>query len=360
MMDASKPGDTPRKRSIWKWLAGLGLVVLLVLASFPLWGGGVASGLVTKRFNAERAGRLEIGELALSWTGRQAARDVRLLDPEGVLIAEVAADLPSLLALAKGGGKRMGEVLITATADLVADDSGVSNLERALALKDPASRPAPKAEEPGDSGDAGGLRELDLFVGLESPRLTWSDARTRALGAPFEVNDLVGQVVIRPGEPIAVRLDGAVAGSGSGGGGKLHVQADIEGVLEGQPPRALVEADVAGLPTGLVDALAGLDGLLGPTLGETFDLEAKADGGLEAGRVLLDVKGSAGSVSFLGQLEDGLLSAYGPDEGLDVRITDPGIVLERYLTPALGEGGAARAQGLVLSPSWIRPARASA
>ena len=171
----------PRKGRWWLWLGGALLLVLIAVASLPLWAGGVAVGFAEKTF-ADRAGRLEVGALDLSWTGRQAAREVKLYDPEGALVAEVSAELPSLLALASGLGKRIGTVSITASADLVADDSGRTNLERALAPRAPEE---PKEEKPGGGSGGGGLEGLDVEVQLTCPRLSWSDARTRALGEPF-------------------------------------------------------------------------------------------------------------------------------------------------------------------------------
>ena len=90
----------PRRGRWWPWLGGALALFIGVLASAPLWAGGVAVGFAERGFSAERAGRLEVGALELSWTGRQAAREVKLYDPEDALVAEVSLELPSLFALA--------------------------------------------------------------------------------------------------------------------------------------------------------------------------------------------------------------------------------------------------------------------
>ena len=331
------------------WVGVLVLLGVLAILSAPLWAGGVAAGFVERGFGAERAGSLEIDGLDLAWTGRQAARGLRLFDPEGQRVAEVDVELPSLLALARGGGRRIGEVTVRASAALVADDEGRSNLERALA---PAKPEAPR-DKGGSGGDSkqegGGLDELDLAVVLDCPELTWSDVNTRALGAPFRVTNLAGRLVLRPGEPLAVELDGEVP-SADGGAGELHVNGELRGLEGGvEAIEGDLEARVSGLPSGLVDALAGLEGALAKSLGPSFELRARAAGGLREGRASLDVKGQSASASFLGELREGRLTAFGEEEGLDLRVADPGPLLERYAVPALPTGGRLAARGLVLS-----------
>ncbi len=164
-----------------RWLAlaaGLGLL-LLVLA--PWIARPFVPGIAAKVFAERFAGRLEVGSCELSWFGTQALHGVVLRDPQGAAVAQLDVELPSLWQLAHSGGRRLGRVRATLGATLVADDAGVTNLERALAPRTPTTAEAPPSSSSSPRADEpGALEELALELDLESPLCSWSDARTRA------------------------------------------------------------------------------------------------------------------------------------------------------------------------------------
>jgi hypothetical protein len=106
---------------------------------------------IEAEFGQRCAGRLEIGELQLAWRERQSLRGVRLIDPQGTPVGEVSLELPSLLELLRSDGVRLGRITAQLEARLVADDSGITNLQRALEPRSTAPtqpEPEPKAESP--------------------------------------------------------------------------------------------------------------------------------------------------------------------------------------------------------------------
>src|SRR6185436_1314139 len=108
------------------------------------------------------------------------------------------------------GGKKLGKIVVVASAELTADDTGTTNLQRALEPTDEAKqRDASASKKPSEPTDLGKLlRELDLDLEVRVTKLTWSDARTRALGKPFELADLVATVAAKPGQPLALEVNG--------------------------------------------------------------------------------------------------------------------------------------------------------
>jgi hypothetical protein len=306
----------PKRRRRWPWIVGgLALAfVLFVLAAPSLFGGVIAS-VATSGFNDDHRGKLELGKLELAWFSRQKVSDARLLDPEGKEVARVSLDLPSLADLARSGGAKVGVVKVSANANLVADDTGLSNLQRALeeneakkarTAKEAANKKPEKESKPTDIGAL--MRELDLALEISVPRLTWSDSHTRALGKPFELRDTVIKVDAKPGQPQTFDVKGKLASQNDAPlavSGKLHDAFDAQGLS----PKASFElqASVADFPSGLIDALAAQDGLVVALMGERFSVDAKGSGTLDAGRIDANLKGSDGEVAIACELKDRVL-----------------------------------------------------
>jgi len=318
------------------------LVLFLVFA--PALLAGSAARFAERKFAEQYAGTLEVEDLVLSWTGRQTLREARLLDPVGATVATCSAELPSLLDLVRGGGRRLGRVRATLTADLVADDGGTTNLQRALAPRSAddgdggaqgaGGKPAGKGDDGGDEGLAG----LELDVELAAPRITWSDAHTRSLGAPVALEDvkLVGTLV--PGRPLVLDLDGRVR-SDRPSALKLHASVDD---LAAAAPRLELDCEITGFPTGLVDGLAGMDGELEELLGPSFELHGQGQGTTEAGSLGLEFRSLGARTELWAQLAGGALEA-GATVSASVRPQQ----LDRWLQPLLPPdlpGGAAFAR----------------
>lgn len=332
------PPIAPRRRRWPLVVAALGALLLLLVGLAPSLASGSIASSVEDTFNAQRQGTLDVGSLALAWTSRQRLENARLLAPDGSEVARVSAELPSLLELARSGGARLGKVTLEAQADLVADAQGLTNLERALAVRPESAKPAEPAEsgEPTDIGQL--LRELDLEFELRVARASWSDERTRAAGRPFAVEGLIAKLVAKPGQPLRIRVDGALSGDEPG---KLQVAAELHDLLDtkGVSPQARFQLDAAldALPSAFIDALTGQPGMLAAALGPQFRVTAKGEGTLQSGTLDLSVTGERGAVLFKGSLVDGVLGA-GTPANLQVTLKPERALLERYVVSQAPEG----------------------
>lgn len=300
----------PRKRRRWPWvvLGVIGLVLALVALAPTLFAGPIANA-ISRSFAADHRGRLELGGLDLAWFSRQKVDDARLLDPQGAEVARASVDLPSLFALASSGGKKVGEVNVDARAQLVAADDGTTNLQRALEPTDEAKRRASEPKQPSEPTDWGALlRELDLDLEVRVASLEWSDARTRALGKPFELADLVATVTAKPNQPLALEVNGVLASEGNV---PLKVGARITDLFAGAEinpnARFEVDADVQSLPSGLIDALAAQDGLVSALFGERLSVTASGAGTLTEGGLEARIAGDVGALDVACRMAGGVL-----------------------------------------------------
>ena len=311
----------------------LALLLAVLVALAPTLMAGWARGFVERHFDEQHRGRLEIGALELAWTSRQSVREVRLLDPSGERVATASVELPSLWSLATGGGKDLGSIQATASASLVADDAGVTNLERAL---EPRGAPA----ESGAKGGGGGsdwrdaLRDLRAHVVLSVPELSWSDARTRSLGQPFVLAGFEARLDVAPDTGLELHAAGDVRSSSPG---KLKADARVEhplAPLDGPtPPSFQLDATLDGFSTALIDGLAGLGGVLEPALGPTLKAEARGSGTLQGGDLTASLDAQHAHAELSAQVADGVLRGTG-DEPLRVTLDAPGPLADAVLARA--------------------------
>ncbi|TAJ23823.1 MAG: hypothetical protein EPO68_02365 [Planctomycetota bacterium] len=264
------PAAAPARRRRWPLVVLALLVLILALgACAPSLASGFVPGIAADQFGARFAGRLHVEEAELGWFGRQRIERAEIFDPSGARVASVDVELPGLLELARGGGKRARGVELTLEADLVADDAGVTNLQRALAPRAPTAQSG--TGSPPESGGSPWPADLDLAAAIHVRRASWSDARTRAGGGPVLCEGGEIRVDIAPGKPLALSLALPLSGSANG---KLDATANVQPNASGVPS---IDAKLAAakLPTALVDALVGhaADGKprLGPVLGAELD-----------------------------------------------------------------------------------------
>ena len=293
------------RRIVTAAAALLGLLALLVVLA-PRLAVGPLARTVERRFAEDRAGRLELGELSLAWTGRQTARGVRLVDPEGAVVAEGEANLPSLLELIRGGGRRLGRLELVITAELSADEEGATNLERALAARGPASTGEERSEE-----DGGAEGEPDPFPSFElelrAPRLSWSDPRTRRAGVELVLRDVLLRAEGRTRGELDVELAGRIEDEVPG---RLELRAAVTGLARGEPATT-VTASARRIATARIDALLAQEGLLLDVLGPTLDLELAGSWPAAGEPLRVDLTSPGASLSFVGTLEEGALVARG-------------------------------------------------
>jgi len=337
--------EAPRKRGVLGFLFkttlgcfafAFGSLVVLVLLLPTLLSGTVGRWAVAG-FDERYQGRLELGALSLSWFGDQSLRDLRLLDPSGAEVARASAVMPSLWRALTGGGTRFGTIRVDVEADLVQDDAGTTNLQRAL---------APRATEPTDDGDAGAssakpdvaafVRDLEADVRLDLKRVAWSDAITRRAGQPFEVRDGVVELRAKPGSPLVARITGTVAGPQPG---TLEIDAQVHGPVDPDArwPLGRTEARgrIEGFSTAFVDGLSGLSGdlveVLGPTFAMRFDAQVDS---AEQGVADLVIDGSSADLAIHAQLAGGEITG-GDQPFLTATMPMPRGILERVLRAKL-------------------------
>ncbi len=346
MNQPENPVVAPSKRRRWPYVVGALLLVLAVFVALaPSMLSGFAASTVSSGFHEDFEGKLEIEALELSWTGPQSVRDARLLDPEGREVARVSVDLPSLMDLATSGGAKLGKISVRANAELVADDAGVTNLDRALAARPGREARDTEDSEPSSTDLGELLRALELELDIVVERLSWSDATTRAAGSPFAIENLKVLVKAEPGQPLRVDVDGALTGLSTGAvTAKVALHDLFKGAELNPAARFEVQAALDSLPSALVDTLARQDGLVALALGPEFRVTANGAGTLTEGQLQLEVAGRDGAVKFRGELSDGVL---GGREAtlLEVALKPDVAALERLTKSKLPEGIALAAIG---------------
>jgi hypothetical protein len=310
MSDQVEAPARPRRKR-WKFvLLGVLVLVFALVALAPTLAGRFAPGIASEQFGQRYSGSLTIGSAELGWFGRQRIEKARMLDEGGRLVAEANIELPGLWSLLRGGFQRTRGVEVAIYAELEADEAGVTNLQKALAPRRGTAAPA----ERGSSEQARSElwpADLDLGVDVTLQRVLWSDARTRALTPPAPVLIENGRLAldVAPGRPLGLELLVPLSGSASGKvEGKIEVRASSSGT-----PLVDAKLEASGLPTALVDGLAGQRGLLVELCGDELSLTLKAQGAsaqggpvelsLEAPRLSVDCTGTASPSAFSGELQ---------------------------------------------------------
>lgn len=321
----------PRKKSkilllVLALLLGLGLSVVLA----PLLFSGMVARAIEAEFAQRCAGRLEIGELQLAWRARQSLRGVRLIDPQGTPVGEVSLELPSLLELLRSDGVRLGRITAQLEARLVAEDGGITNLQRALQPREPAMAESAEPDSaPAEAAKPFDPQQLEFEFILQAPSIAWSDVTTRAAGADFELRDLWFRVRAERGKALDLELRGSVSG-----GGALQGRAQVEGLRNDprQPfARVLADFDIRGLSSGLVDGIAQAGGEVSQLLGPSLDLALHAEAqGLESGSARIGLTSERAQLNFAASLRDRVLSLEG-ERGAELALRVPLERLQREL-----------------------------
>ncbi|MCK6446786.1 MAG: hypothetical protein L6Q99_10375 [Planctomycetes bacterium] len=328
-------------KRLLKWsaiLLGLLLVVVaLVVFVFPSAVANAARGWIEDDFAQRFHGRVKLGELELAWSSPQTIRSVELFDEQGTRILATTIVAPSIRQLLDG--QALGKAKIELEADLVADDAGVTNLERAL---------APRERAPSEPDSAGGSSEptdwrqqlaaLDVEVELVSKRITWSDSRTRAAGRTIALENLGATAKLEHGERAELKLGAELVDDSPR---PLALDAVITHPFAApdaaDPPTLELQADLRELPTGLVDGLAGLGGLLTQALGPEVTLVARGSGTAQSGSLDFELTAARATVEGAVELSEGVLRGVG-EEPLRAELQVDAELVQARVTPLLPPG----------------------
>ena len=219
----------PRKRR--RWLRRLIVVVvvlvgLLVAAPHVLssaWG----TNLVTSMVNGRIKGRIELGDLSISWLGPISARGLKVLDPEGrsVLEVESVQCAPGLIGAARSW-EDFGRVEVRSPrAVLYLDAKGQPSLARAL---EPVGAAAPGRRQPEkrEKPEKQPAEPPDLRGGL---LLTGGSVRVvQPEGRSYTVEDIRVQCDVATLNDLRAQFSCALQG-----GGKIEAEAAVKDLLRG-------------------------------------------------------------------------------------------------------------------------------
>src|SRR5690606_16370604 len=142
------------------------LLIVLLLPTYISSGSGTrwALGFV----NNSIKGSIAVDDLSVGWTHGPTLENVRVLDAQGELVAQierVTAEDASLWRLARGS-RDLGKVrVIRPEADLVQREDGTLNLAEALSPVEPSPEEEKPAGEP--------LKDLRLDFALENGRISY-------------------------------------------------------------------------------------------------------------------------------------------------------------------------------------------
>ncbi len=190
-------GGRRRRRGKHRWLkrSALALLVLIVLVGAGVWlfGPALASkyapGIIARASSDAIQGRVEVNKVSLSWSGPQRVEGVRLLDPDGNLVAELTATAGrGLLGLATDW-KNISGVVLTGKAEIVGSEDRGTNLQRAIEPR-PGRGGSSSGSGPGASGTNAGVRAFEQMVIDAKIENFQALYRARAGDEPIGLTDL--------------------------------------------------------------------------------------------------------------------------------------------------------------------------
>jgi len=361
---------TPRRGS-WKrrgcgcFAFFLGAGATLV-AFAPLLFGRMLMQSFVEEANQQIAGELEIGDVALSWSGSQRLEGLRLRDPEGRTVAEFDLEVPSVWQLLSATGKvnqqragDYGKILGSVELALVTGPDVPSNLERALASRFATERRVKSSGSAGSSTEGSdevvltsdeeaelkftidsAIRFADFEIEFQVKHFSWSDPRLDEDGRAIGVKDLTARLVFESEQPATLTVRGEHLYGESRAPLMLDASIDVSELVDGTSwERAVSGAlDVDALPTPVFDRLFEANGELLAALGSSFDVDVSLDHPLPTGqRLTAAVKSELQSLMLDARLADGMLRiAEAAPMRLDLRV--PSALLEAALVGELPEG----------------------
>ena len=251
-------------------LAGLLVLLVLLVALAPtVMSTPMGRGLLVGAINDSLRGSVAIDDLSLNWLSGQQIRGAALFDPDGkpvVRLAEFSTELTLLQAVRRQ--LTLGKTVVRGiTANVIVDESGDSNLSRALAS------PEPEAES------------AALVIPITG-NITLDDSRISVAAPgvePVVFDELTGMLVLGSGDqPLRVELKGRSRQGDSAGAFTISGEAAkliaADGALTPQTAQGKLDVDVQEFPVDGLDRLLGLHGVLSAGLGKRANLVIRAAG----------------------------------------------------------------------------------
>jgi hypothetical protein len=323
-----------RKRKIlWISLGSLALLFVLLVALAPTIAGWVAPGIIAGQAGKQISGKVSVESTSFGWFSHQRVTGLHLMDKDGKEIARASLDAEAGLASLITGRLNIGEVTLSGVkADIVRYPDGTTNLEKAVAPKQPAKPGKPAPSKPGEPQIPD---SLNAYVVAHNMQLTFTD-----LGKPASPQPIVTlrsadlDAKVAAGAPLSVTFSGDAVTSDQIGKLAVNIKADKlirkDGVI--QPDKATLDADLLakGVPLALVDAFVSLgEGASAEKLGKTIDITLKANGSLKEAKATLTASAANLSANADLRVADSILTTQSP---IDVTIKGAAI---RGLVPAI-------------------------
>jgi hypothetical protein len=366
-----RTGRTPRR-----WLRRI-LVVLVVLVLLLVALVGLAPRLVpslfTARMDLDTGGVFEATGWKLRWFDGQQIDQIRLWDEQGAQVADLSLEVPVPLFDIVMGQRRIEPIRLTGKIDLERRADGSLNLTSVVGTGGGGSMGSGGRSAPPTGGGSGEIRLPSSWAAtldLSGLVVSYRDATRANLGTQT-VTLTKGLASYSPSAGVALDFD---AGLASGGSltitGATTTFSNVDRVVD---PRAVVmELAVAAtdVPIGLIDSLAGSNGLLLGLVGDLLQVKLDVSGGMTGATAVGEIRspGVTGDLNL--DWSDGVLRA---EEGSQLLTLETTISDELLLSLApdqpLRLAGTAPKLGVTISevalplvagePLDLRTARAS-
>ena len=310
------------RAALW---AGLALIIVVgVVGIFlPQIASGLAPRIVAGQSGSAVAGRLSVDAVALSWGGPQRVEGFKLASADGTqIVTGTVETTASLMGLIRGG-LDLGEInLSKLRADIVRDEQGVTNIQRAIA-KPGAVLPAKGPAQPEAAPAPGGIKlpeGLRARVRIREVTATFVDRsgmKPGAVPAIVTLSNVEGNAGLEPGKPLSIELSAMAQTQTSpqlkpSSVGSIRVRATADnwskadGTLTPNLATVQANAEIKDLPLALLDTLlapmmvgangkpmlATPDGAavkLAEALGERLNLDLVANGSMRDGTATINL-----------------------------------------------------------------------
>jgi hypothetical protein len=328
--EAGRVKSAKRRKSVVLYGAsGLLVAGVVLTALVPTIAGVLAPGVVSGAVSDSIPGRAEVGGVRLGWFGSQRVRGFELFDPDGSRVAFADVEIDTGFLGLVTAGLDLGEVTVRGGADIVRDDEGVTNVERALGVG-AAARPGTTGRSgSGDTGSGGLPAGLHVDLDLAEFNATYTDPALAGLSGDavgfVKISGLSGSAKLETGEPVDLRLRAEVRTGASGatsddlaGEVEISVRAErlvgADGTVDLAGARVTASVEASAIAIGVIDAIAGRDGALLEALGERATLTGEASGTLGALEVSATLRAedieAIAAVTYQGEL--GRVESAGP------------------------------------------------
>jgi hypothetical protein len=282
------------------------------------------------------SGRLDKGALVCSGTQ---GLDLSIHLPPGWLEGQISPMLPA--------GARLSVPSDAAPLTLTVRDVRIELLKSNAAA--PASEPHAPADARGKGAkEATGsssaamrsvltmVSTLALRASFTAPTLIYADAKTDAAKQPVSIRDFNAAIDLVPGQPPSATLSAKIEAETPG-----HIEVEVRALDPlakladengADTYRVALDVGATQVPTAIIDALAGQDGLIAGALGERLEMTVKSESlSREQGAFVVSLSSDQHSMHLVeGHLEHGDL-VIDKDGGLVAKVGLSPLVSKRLV-----------------------------